>query len=118
MMSEAYFIPEATADAVNRAKAERRRVWAVGTTSVRTLEGSCRPAGRVPPGAGSTDLYIHPGFPFRVVDALVTNFHLRHHTPLLLTAAFAGTEPLRRAYDEAVRRKYRFLSYGDGMAVV
>jgi S-adenosylmethionine:tRNA ribosyltransferase-isomerase len=118
MMSESYFIPDATADAVNRAKAEGRRVWAVGTTVVRTLEGSAGGDGKVRPGAGATALYIHPGFTFRVVDVLVTNFHLRHHTPLLLTAALAGPAFLRRAYDEAVREKYRFLSYGDGMVVL
>jgi S-adenosylmethionine:tRNA ribosyltransferase-isomerase len=115
MMSESYFIPQATADAVNRAKAEGRRLWAVGTTAVRALEGAAGPDGRVPAGAGATALYIHPGFRFRVVDVLVTNFHLRDHTPLLLAAAFAGPVFLRKAYDEAVRERYRFLSYGDGM---
>lgn len=118
MMREGYFIPSETADAVNRAKAEGRRVWAVGTTAVRALEGSADAAGRVPAGPGATALYIHPGYRFRVVDALVTNFHLRDHTPLLLAAAFAGADFLHRSYLEAVKSRYRFLSYGDGMAVI
>jgi S-adenosylmethionine:tRNA ribosyltransferase-isomerase len=90
----------------------------VGTTAVRTLEGAAGDDGRVRAGAGATALYIHPGFRFRVVDVLVTNFHLRNHTPLLLAGAFAGPEILRRAYDEAVRLRYRFLSYGDGMLLL
>ncbi len=118
MMAESYFIPDITAEAVNRAKVEGRRVWAVGTTAVRTLEGAADATGRVAAGAGATDLYIHPGFRFRVVDVLVTNFHLRNHTPLLLAAAFVGPAFLRRAYDDAVRERYRFLSYGDGMVAL
>jgi S-adenosylmethionine:tRNA ribosyltransferase-isomerase len=117
MMAESYQISEDTADAVNRAKAEGRRVLAVGTTVVRALEGSADEKGRVKAGAGATEIFIHPGYRFRVVDVLATNFHLRRHTPLLLTAAFAGADFLRKAYDEAVRERYRFLSYGDGMVV-
>jgi S-adenosylmethionine:tRNA ribosyltransferase-isomerase len=117
MMSEDYFIPPETADAVNRAKAEKRRVWAVGTTAVRALEGSAA-EGRVKPGAGATDIFIRPGCAFRAVDVLVTNFHLRRHTPLLLAAAFAGEDVLRRAYEEAIRERYRFFSYGDAMLIV
>jgi S-adenosylmethionine:tRNA ribosyltransferase-isomerase len=118
MMSESYLIPQATAEAVNAARAERRRVWAVGTTAVRALEGAVDDAGRVRPGPGATALYIHPGYRFRAVDVLVTNFHLKEHTPLLLAAAFAGEDLLRGAYKKAVAAGYRFLSYGDGMVVL
>jgi S-adenosylmethionine:tRNA ribosyltransferase-isomerase len=118
MMAEGYFIPAETAEAVNRAKSEKRRVWAVGTTAVRALEGSVDLDGRVPAGPGATDVFIHPGCKFRVVDVLVTNFHLRRHTPLLLAAAFAGGEFLKRAYEEAIRERYRFFSYGDAMLIV
>jgi S-adenosylmethionine:tRNA ribosyltransferase-isomerase len=118
MMAEGYFIPAETAEAVNRAKSEKKRVWAVGTTAVRALEGSVDLDGRVPAGPGATDVFIHPGCKFRVVDVLVTNFHLRRHTPLLLAEAFAGGELLKRAYEEAIRERYRFFSYGDAMLIV
>lgn len=111
-------IPEKTAAAVNRARDESRRVVAVGTTSVRTLEASARAhGGRVAPGAFETDLFLVPGAEFRVVDALLTNFHLPRSTLLMLVSAFAGRERVLAAYRESVRAGYRFFSYGDAMFV-
>jgi len=111
-------IPDETAEAVNRAKEEGRRVVAVGTTSVRTLEASARAhGGRVAAGAFETDLFLVPGAEFHVVDALLTNFHLPRSTLLMLVAAFAGKEHVLAAYEEAVRTGVRFFSYGDAMFV-
>ena len=118
MDSERAFIPEETTAAVNRAKDEGRRVVAVGTTSVRTLEASARAhAGRVAPGAFETDLFLVPGAEFRVVDAILTNLHLPRSTLLMLVSAFAGRERVLAAYAEAIRAGYRFFSYGDAMFV-
>ena len=115
---ERAFIPEETAAAVNRAKDDGRRVVAVGTTSVRTLEASARShAGRVAPGAFETDLFLVPGAEFRIVDAILTNFHLPRSTLLMLVSAFAGKERVLAAYAAAVRAGYRFFSYGDAMFV-
>lgn len=115
---ERAFIPEGTAEAVNLAMDEGRRVVAVGTTSVRTLETSARAhGGAVAAGAFETDLFLVPGATFHVVDALVTNFHLPRSTLLMLVAAFAGREALLTAYAAAVRAGYRFFSYGDAMFV-
>jgi S-adenosylmethionine:tRNA ribosyltransferase-isomerase len=115
---ERAFLPEDTAGAVNRAKDEGRRVVAVGTTSVRTLEASARAhGGRVAAGAFETDLFLVPGAEFHVVDALLTNFHLPRSTLLMLVAAFAGKEHVLAAYEEAVRTGVRFFSYGDAMFV-
>ena len=115
---ERAFIPDETAAAVARAKAEGRRVVAVGTTSVRTLEASARlHGGRVAAGAFETDLFLVPGAEFLVVDALLTNFHLPRSTLLMLLSAFAGREKVLAAYREAVRAGYRFFSYGDAMFV-
>ena len=115
---ERAFIPEETAAAVNRAKDEGRRVVAVGTTSVRTLEASARAhAGRVAPGAFETDLFLVPGAEFRVVDAILTNLHLPRSTLLMLVSAFAGRERVLAVYAEAIRAGYRFFSYGDAMFV-
>jgi S-adenosylmethionine:tRNA ribosyltransferase-isomerase len=108
-------IPEETAAAVSRARAEGRRVVAVGTTATRALESAIDPDGRLRAGDGETGLVIVPGFPFRAVDALVTNFHLPRSSLLLLVSAFGGRERVLRAYAEAVRRGYRFYSYGDAM---
>ena len=117
MESERYTIPERTADAVNAAKREKRRVVAVGTTSVRTLEYAAKGRREVPVGSGDADLFITPGFRFRVVDVFLTNFHLPRSTPLVLVAAFAGLEVTRRAYLEAIANRYRFYSYGDAMLI-
>jgi S-adenosylmethionine:tRNA ribosyltransferase-isomerase len=118
MDSERAEIPEETAEEVNRAKREGRRVVAVGTTSVRALEASARAHGaRVAAGAFETDLFLVPGATFHVVDALLTNFHLPRSTLLMLVSAFAGRERVLAAYREAVRAGYRFFSYGDAMFI-
>jgi S-adenosylmethionine:tRNA ribosyltransferase-isomerase len=115
MHGERYAIPAATAEAVNRARAEGRRVIAAGTTVVRALEGSALADGTVHAGASETELFITPGFRFRVVDALLTNFHLPQSTLLVLVTAFAGYERTRAAYEAAIARNYRFFSFGDAM---
>ncbi|MFI5308538.1 MAG: tRNA preQ1(34) S-adenosylmethionine ribosyltransferase-isomerase QueA [Polyangiales bacterium] len=112
---EHYTVPEATANAVARARAAGRRVLAVGTTVVRALESAATPSGEVRPGEGATTLFIHPPYAFRVVDALMTNFHLPRSTLLALVMAFGGVEPVRRAYEAAIGSGYRFYSYGDAM---
>jgi S-adenosylmethionine:tRNA ribosyltransferase-isomerase len=118
MDAEWYRVPPATALALERARAEGRRVVAVGTTVVRTLEAAAaRHGGAVPPGDGETDLFIVPGARFQVVTDLVTNFHLPRSTLLMLVAAFAGRESVLEAYAEAVRLGYRFYSYGDAMFI-
>src|SRR3989442_1101963 len=106
-------IPQAVADAVNRARVEGRRVLAVGTTTTRALESAAQADGRVRPVEGDADVYITPGYRFRVVDALLTNFHLPRSSLLVLVAAFAGRELILKAYAHAVRAGYRFYSYGD-----
>ncbi len=116
MHSERVRVPEATADAVARAKREGRRVIAIGTTVVRTLEARAKDGG-VAAGEGSTDIFIVPGHRFQVVDALLTNFHLPKSTLLMLVSAFLGREATLAAYREAVERKYRFFSYGDAMFI-
>jgi len=118
MHREDFGIPEEAAEAVNRARSEGRRVIAVGTTVVRCLEAAADKRGRVAETAGSTDLFIYPGYSFRVVDVLLTNFHLPRSTLLMLVAAFAGTEKILRAYREAVRLRYRFFSFGDAMLIL
>jgi S-adenosylmethionine:tRNA ribosyltransferase-isomerase len=108
----------ASAQAINRARAERRRVVAVGTTTVRTLETAADETGRLRPLDGVADLTIRPGHRFRAVDALLTNFHLPRSSLLLLVAAFAGRERVLRAYRHAIDAGYRFYSYGDAMLIV
>jgi S-adenosylmethionine:tRNA ribosyltransferase-isomerase len=118
MHAETYRVPPATASEVNRARAEGRAVWAVGTTVVRTLEAATDRDGTVQAGEGSTALFIRPPYHFRAVDRLITNFHLPRSTLLMLVAAFAGYERAMDAYREAIREGYRFYSYGDAMAVL
>ncbi len=113
--AERFTIPEDTAAALARARAERRRVVAVGTTVTRALESAVDASGAVRPGESETALVIVPGFRFRVVEALVTNFHLPRSSLLLLVSAFAGRERVLAAYAEAVAQGYRFYSYGDAM---
>jgi len=117
MHAEAFEIPDATTRAVRVAKEEGRRVVAVGTTVVRALESSALKSGLPSAGRGETDLFIKPGFRFRVVDALLTNFHMPQSTLLVLVSAFAGRERILRAYEEAVRQRYRLLSFGDAMLI-
>ncbi len=117
LQPEYFVLPPDTAASLNRAKGAGKRLLAVGTTSVRVLEHCATPQGFVPQ-EGWCDLYIYPGYRFRAVDRLLTNFHLPRSTLLLLVAAFAGRELILAAYQEAVRRKYRFYSYGDCMLIV
>jgi S-adenosylmethionine:tRNA ribosyltransferase-isomerase len=112
MHGERYEIPEKTATAIEAARRRGGKIVAVGTTTVRCLEASGGAA-----ESGETDLFITPGFAFRVVDRVVTNFHLPKSTLLVLVSAFAGIEPVRRAYRHAVEQRYRFFSYGDAMLV-
>jgi S-adenosylmethionine:tRNA ribosyltransferase-isomerase len=116
---EGFTVSAETASALTRARRERRRVIAVGTTTVRALESlNVDDDGRVHPASGSTTLFVRPGHRFRMVDGLVTNFHLPRSSLLLLVAAFAGRDQVLAAYREAVARRYRFYSYGDAMLVL
>jgi S-adenosylmethionine:tRNA ribosyltransferase-isomerase len=115
--AERYEVPESTADAIARARAEKRPVVAVGTTVVRTLETVASEDGTVRAQTGSTQLFVKPGHRFRAVDAMVTNFHLPKSTLLMLVCAFAGQERVLAAYRDAVERGYRFYSYGDAMLI-
>ncbi len=114
---ERYEITEEAADRINETKAAGRRVLAVGTTTVRTLE-TAGLHGTVQAGTGATDLFLRPGHAFRVVDALLTNFHLPRSSLLMLVCAFAGREPVLAAYRDAVAAGYRFYSYGDAMLII
>ncbi|MGH7799967.1 MAG: tRNA preQ1(34) S-adenosylmethionine ribosyltransferase-isomerase QueA [Thermodesulfobacteriota bacterium] len=111
-------ISNETALAINRAKKDGKRIIAVGTTVVRTLEGALDKNGNVQSAFGYTDLFIYPGFKFQIVDVLITNFHLPRSTLLMLVSAFAGRELILKAYKEAIEKRYRFLSYGDGMIIL
>ena len=117
MHKEFYYVSEETAELVNRAKAEGRRVIAVGTTSVRTLESAATEVGHVKGGSDWTQIFIYPGYTYKMVDALITNFHLPQSTLLMLISALAGREHCLAAYEEAVREKYRFFSFGDAMFI-
>lgn len=114
MHRERYFIPPETVDAIARTRAAGGRVIAVGTTSLRALEAAAH-NGALGAGEGETEIFILPGFKFQVADALLTNFHLPRSTLLMLVSAFAGREPIRRAYAHAIAARYRFFSYGDAM---
>ena len=116
MHSEWYEVPEETVAAVEQARALGGRVLAVGTTTLRALESAAR-GGDLEAGRGDTNLFILPGFRFRVADRLLTNFHLPKSTLLMLVAAFGGPDNIRRAYGHAVQARYRFLSYGDAMLI-
>jgi S-adenosylmethionine:tRNA ribosyltransferase-isomerase len=118
MHSEYYTVTPETADALNGVRARGGRVIAVGTTSVRTLETVAAPDGQVQPGDGWTDIFIYPGYRFKAVDAMITNFHLPKSTLLMLISAFAGRDEVLAAYAEAVREQYRFFSFGDAMFIL
>jgi S-adenosylmethionine:tRNA ribosyltransferase-isomerase len=116
---ERYEIAQPAADTINRAMDERRRVIAVGTTTTRTLEAvAAAHEGRITAGGGATNLFIFPGFEFRVIQGLFTNFHVPRSSLLMLVSAFAGRERLLAAYADAIRQRYRFYSYGDAMLVL
>jgi S-adenosylmethionine:tRNA ribosyltransferase-isomerase len=114
---ETYELTDAAASAVNEAKDAGRRIIAVGTTAVRVLEYAADTTGAVRPGSGRCDLFIYPGFQYKVIHGLITNFHLPKSTLLMLVSAFAGRQFILDAYEEAIRRKYRFYSYGDAMLI-
>lgn len=116
--SERYRIPAATADAIAATKAAGGRVIAVGTTAARTLEYASDERGTVRAGDGETDIFIYPGYCFKVVDALLTNFHLPESTLLMLVCAFAGQDFVMQAYQQAIEERLRFFSYGDAMLIV
>ena len=115
--SETYSISQETAAKINQAKKENRRIVAVGTTTVRTLEYAAKEAGEVQPASGDANLFIYPGYKFKIVEALLTNFHLPQSTLLMLVCALGGKENVMYAYNHAVEHKYRFYSYGDCMFV-
>ncbi|MDR1703729.1 MAG: tRNA preQ1(34) S-adenosylmethionine ribosyltransferase-isomerase QueA, partial [Clostridiales bacterium] len=116
MHSEYYNIEPPQADIINRAKERRGRVIAVGTTTCRTLEAAAR-NGRIVPGSGNTDIFIYPGYEFKIIDALLTNFHLPKSTLIMLVSALAGRESTLAAYERAVQSRYRFFSFGDAMFI-
>lgn len=117
MHEEWYEVPQATAEQVAHAKTEGRKVLAVGTTSLRTLE-SAWVGGELRKGTSKTGIFIYPGYEFKVIDALFTNFHTPKSTLLMLVSAFAGRERILEAYKEAIQMEYRFFSYGDGMLIL
>lgn len=118
MHSEFYMVDEETAEKINRTRQNGGRIVAVGTTSCRTLESASTKDGILHAGSGWTDIFIYPGYQFHVVDALITNFHLPKSTLVMLVSALAGRENVLKAYEEAVRERYRFFSFGDAMFVV
>jgi S-adenosylmethionine:tRNA ribosyltransferase-isomerase len=117
MEAEYYTIPETTAEIVNQARRERRPIIAVGTTTVRTLESAANEDGWITAGSGWTQLFIYPGYRFKVIGGLLTNFHLPRSTSLLLVCALAGRETVLRAYHHAIAARYRFYSFGDCMLI-
>ncbi len=118
MHSEFYQIEPEQAARINAAREAGGRIVAVGTTSCRTLESAADETGVLQAGSGNTDIFIYPGYRFRMVDALITNFHLPQSTLIMLVSALAGREHVMAAYEEAVRQRYRFFSFGDAMLVV
>ncbi len=117
MHSEHYEVPEETAKLIEETKKNGKRVIAVGTTSCRTLESVAKEHGKVVPCEGWTDIFIYPGFEFKVLDGLITNFHLPESTLIMLVSAFAGYDEVMSIYKEAVKEKYRFFSFGDSMFI-
>lgn len=117
MHSEFYMIEKEEADKINRAKAAGHRIISVGTTSCRTLESATGEDGILKPASGWTDIFIYPGYKFKMIDALITNFHLPESTLLMLVSALAGKDRIMKAYEEAIAEKYRFFSFGDAMFI-
>ena len=117
MHSEFCIIPAETAERINAAKREGRRIVSVGTTSCRTLEAVAADDGMLRPFADWVNIFIYPGYRFKTVDALITNFHLPESTLIMLVSALAGREHVLAAYREAVERRYRFFSFGDAMFI-
>ena len=117
MHSEYYQVTEEAANTINETKRNGRRVICVGTTSCRTVESAADEQGMVQPGCDNTEIFIYPGYRFKVLDALITNFHLPESTLVMLVSALAGREHILHAYEEAIREKYRFFSFGDAMFI-
>lgn len=117
MHSEYYCIEQEAADKINRARADGHRVISVGTTSCRTLESAAREDGIIPAVSGDTEIFIYPGYKFKAIDCLITNFHLPESTLLMLVSALAGKDNVMNAYEEAVKERYRFFSFGDAMFI-
>ena len=117
MHSEFYQVTKEAADKINKAKKEGHRVICVGTTSCRTVESAADENGMVKEGSDNTEIFIYPGYKFKVLDALITNFHLPESTLVMLVSALAGREHILNAYEEAIREKYRFFSFGDAMLI-
>ena len=117
MHSEFCMIPPETAETINTVKKNGGRVIAVGTTSCRTLESFAEEDGTVAAGSRWTDIFIYPGYRFKCIDALITNFHLPESTLIMLVSALAGRENVLRAYETAVKERYRFFSFGDAMFI-
>ena len=117
MHSEYYQVTEEAAETINRAKKEGRRVICVGTTSCRTVESAAVEKGRIKAGCDNTEIFIYPGYEFKILDCLITNFHLPESTLVMLVSALAGKEHVMEAYEEAIRKKYRFFSFGDAMFI-
>ena len=117
MHSEFYVVEEDQAELINQAKREHKRVICVGTTSCRTLESAAREDGILQAKSGWTDIFIYPGYRFKIMDGLITNFHLPESTLLMLVSAFAGKDHIMAAYKEAVKERYRFFSFGDAMMI-
>ena len=118
MHTEHYQILEKEAEKINTTKRNKGRIICVGTTSCRTVEAAADESGIVQAGSGDTNIFIYPGYQFRVLDCLITNFHLPESTLLMLVSALAGREQVLEAYREAVKEKYRFFSFGDAMFIV
>ena len=117
MHSEFYQVEEEAAEKINTAKANGKRVIAVGTTSCRTIESAAKEDGTIAPVSGWTDIFIYPGYQFKVLDCLITNFHLPESTLVMLVSALAGREHVLNAYEEAIKERYRFFSFGDAMFI-
>lgn len=118
MHSEFYVLPPETAEVINQTKAAGKKVIAVGTTSCRTLESVAKKCGKIQADEGATDIFIYPGYEFKAIDGLITNFHLPESTLIMLVSAFSGYENTMNAYKTAVEEKYRFFSFGDAMMIV
>ena len=117
MHSEFYMVEQKEADKINNARKNGHRVIAVGTTSTRTLESVAKEDGTIPACSGWTQIFIYPGYKFKAIDCLITNFHLPESTLVMLVSALAGREHVLHAYEQAVKEKYRFFSFGDAMFI-
>lgn len=117
MHSELYQVSQQAADLINSTKAAGGRIVCVGTTSCRTIESAANSSGKVIAGSGNTEIFIYPGYQFKVLDQLITNFHLPESTLIMLVSALAGRERVLNAYQAAVSERYRFFSFGDAMLI-